>query len=106
MDTSPNDQAALKLLRPAICNIEDKRDRERLDEQRKGGKQQQQRKAQGRLIEGAKTTNWNKVLEQLALVYPDRIHPTSKKNKTTHLHRKLGKLLFYAKSCIDRTAQH
>ena len=34
-----------------------------------------QRKAPGRLVEGQVTTNWKQALEQLALVYPDRINP-------------------------------
>ena len=67
----PNDQAAVKLLWLAICDIEDKRAREREKERgKKGG-----RKALGRLVEGAVTTNWKQALEQLALAYPDRINP-------------------------------
>src|SRR3981081_2209952 len=31
--------------------------------------------AKGRLVEGQVTTNWKQALEQLALVYPDRINP-------------------------------
>jgi len=68
----PNDAAAVKLLWLAICNIEDKRARERAKER---GKPSTQRKASGRLIEGAVTTNWKKALEQLALAYPERIEP-------------------------------
>ena len=33
------------------------------------------RKAPGRLIEGATTTNWKQALQQLALAYPERINP-------------------------------
>ena len=33
------------------------------------------RKAAGRLVEGQITTNWKQALDQLALVYPDRINP-------------------------------
>ena len=33
------------------------------------------RKAPGRLVEGQVTTNWKQALEQLAIVYPDRINP-------------------------------
>ena len=68
----PNDAAAVKLLWLAICNIEDKRARDRLKER---GKPSEQRRAEPRLIEGAVTTNWKKALEQLALAYPDRIEP-------------------------------
>lgn len=69
----PSDDAAVKLLWLAICNIEDKRARDRIKErgQHRGAK----RKAQGHLIEGQMTTNWSQALAQLALAYPDRIHP-------------------------------
>ena len=68
----PNDAAVVKLLWLAICNIEDKRARDRAKER---GKPSSARRASGRLVEGAVTTNWKKALEQLALVYPDRIQP-------------------------------
>ena len=68
----PNDAAVVKLLWLAICNIEDKRARERLKER---GLPAGQRKAAGRLVEGAVTTNWKAALAQLALVYPERIDP-------------------------------
>lgn len=68
----PNDVAAVKLLWLAICNIEDKRARERMKEK---GLPARQRKAPGRLVEGQITTNWKQALEQLALAYPDRINP-------------------------------
>jgi transposase-like protein len=68
----PNDLAAVKLLWLAICNIEDKRARQRAKEL---GLPANQRKAPGRLVEGQITTNWKQALEQLALVYPDRINP-------------------------------
>lgn len=67
----PNDAAVVKLLWLAICNIEDRRAAER-------AKQRAQKRCQtapGRLVEGLVVTNWNKALEQLALVYPDRIEP-------------------------------
>lgn len=67
----PNDLAAVKLLWLAICDIEDKRARERTKEK---GLPASQRKAPGRLVEGAITTNWKQALEQLSLVYPDRIN--------------------------------
>jgi len=68
----PNDMAAVKLLWLAICNIEDKRARDRAKER---GKPADKRKAEGRLVEGAVTTNWKRALEQLALAHPDRINP-------------------------------
>ena len=68
----PNDAAAVKLLWLAICNIEDKRARDRAKELGNG---RGNRKAEGRLVEGAVTTNWKQALQQLALAYPDRINP-------------------------------
>lgn len=68
----PNDAAAVKLLWLAICNIEDKRARERARER---GVPAAQRRAPSRLVEGQITTNWKQALEQLALAYPDRINP-------------------------------
>lgn len=68
----PNDMAAIKLLWLAICNIEDKRARDRAKER---GLPSDKRKAEGRLVEGAVTTNWKRALEQLSLAYPDRINP-------------------------------
>ena len=68
----PSDQAAVKLLWLAICNIEDKRARERAKEK---GKPASERKASGRLVEGQVVTNWKQALAQLAIAYPDRINP-------------------------------
>jgi transposase-like protein len=68
----PSDQAVVKLLWLAICNIEDKRARDREKER---GRPSDQRKAEGRLVEGQVTTNWKQALAQLALAYPDRIEP-------------------------------
>lgn len=68
----PNDDAVVKLLWLAICNIEDKRARAREKER---GKPVGERKGAPRLVEGQVTTNWKKALAQLALVYPDRIEP-------------------------------
>jgi transposase-like protein len=68
----PNDDAVVKLLWLAICNIEDKRARAREKER---GKPSNKRKAEPRLVEGQVTTNWKKALAQLALAYPDRIEP-------------------------------
>jgi putative transposase len=68
----PNDAAVVKLLWLAICNIEDRRARDR---ERERGLPANQRKASGRLVEGQIVTNWKQALEQLALAYPDRINP-------------------------------
>lgn len=68
----PNDDAVVKLLWLAICNIEDKRAREREKER---GKPAEKRKAPGRLVEGQIVTNWKQALAQLAIAYPDRINP-------------------------------
>jgi putative transposase len=68
----PNDDAVVKLLWLAICNIEDKRAREREKER---GKPTHERRASGRLVEGQITTNWKQALAQLTLAYPDRIQP-------------------------------
>ena len=68
----PNDDAVVKLLWLAICNIEDKRARAR--EKEKGGSRETKRKAEGRLVEGQTTTNWKQALAQLSMVYPDRIN--------------------------------
>ena len=56
-----------------ICSIEDKRARDRAKEAGLG--RGAKRKAEGHLIEGQTTTSWKQALGQLALVYPDRIHP-------------------------------
>lgn len=69
----PSDDAAVKLLWLAICNIEDKRARDRHKE--KGRKKGEKRTAEGRLVEGQLTTNWKQALAQLAIAYPDRINP-------------------------------
>lgn len=68
----PNDAAVIKLLWLAICNIEDKRARERAKDR---GKPAGERKAQPRLVEGQVVTNWKQALAQLAIAYPDRINP-------------------------------
>ena len=68
----PGDDAARKLLWLAICNIEDRRARERAKER---GKPANERKASGRLVEGQVTTNWKQALAQLAVAYPERINP-------------------------------
>jgi putative transposase len=68
----PNDASVVKLLWLAICDIEDKRARDR---ERERGLPSEQRRASGRLVEGQVTTNWKQALEQLSLAYPDRINP-------------------------------
>jgi len=70
----PSDQAAVKLLWLAICNIEDKRSRERqkfYDDPLKTG----DRSRNKRLVEGARTNGWKQALGALALTYPERINP-------------------------------
>jgi putative transposase len=68
----PSDDAVVKLLWLAICNIEDKRARER---EKQRGRPPNERTAAGRLVEGQITTNWKQALAQLAIAYPDRINP-------------------------------
>jgi len=71
----PSDQAAVKLLWLAICNIEDKRalEREKARKQRPAGGPRAH--PAGKLIQGATTTNWKQALAQLSLAYPERINP-------------------------------
>ncbi|KAA0016360.1 IS256 family transposase [Antrihabitans cavernicola] len=70
----PNDQAAVKLLWLAICNIEDKRARERAklaaDRTRP-----RDGKMVNRLVEGASVNGWKQALATLVLNYPDRLDP-------------------------------
>ena len=66
----PNDDAVIKLLWLAIQDIEDKRARAREKER---GKARNQRKAEGRLVEGATTQGWKAALGALALHFPDRL---------------------------------
>jgi len=68
----PSDEAVIKLLWLAICDIEDKRARERDKEK---GLPASKRRAKGKLVEGQITTDWNKALAQLTTAYPDRINP-------------------------------
>ena len=86
----PNDDAVVKLLWLAICNIEGKRARAR--EKEKGGSRETKRKAEGRLVEGQTTTNWKQALAQLSMVYPDRINQHLSTENLPHLHRKLDRL--------------
>ncbi|MGE0219309.1 IS256 family transposase [Mycolicibacterium sp.] len=70
----PSDQSAVKLLWLTICNIEDKRARERqkyIDNPLRAG----DRSRHTRLVEGARTNGWKQALGALALTYPDRINP-------------------------------
>jgi putative transposase len=66
----PNDDAVIKLLWLAIRDIEDKRARQRAKE---AGKPANQRKAPGRLVEGAVVQRWRQALGALTLAYPDRL---------------------------------
>jgi putative transposase len=68
----PNDDAVIKLLWLAIRDIEDKRARQRAKE---SGLPRDQRKAAGRLVEGATVHGWKAALGALALTYPDRLGP-------------------------------
>jgi putative transposase len=69
----PNDQAAVKLLWLAICNIEDKRARERVRQRDRAAPRQY--KKSNRLVEGAIVTGWKHALAALVLNYPDRLEP-------------------------------
>ncbi|MHA6619799.1 transposase, partial [Pseudonocardia sp. DLS-67] len=66
----PNDDSAIKLLWLAIRDIEDKRARARAKEK---GLPASERRAEGRLVEGATIQGWKRALGALALAYPDRI---------------------------------
>jgi putative transposase len=62
----------IKLLWLAIRDIEDKRARQRAKEK---GRARNERKAPGRLVEGAVVQGWKAALGALALAYPDRLAP-------------------------------
>ena len=66
----PNDDAAIKLLWLAIRDIEDKRARAREKEK---GVPRGQRKASGRLVEGAVTQAWRPALAALMVMFPERL---------------------------------
>ena len=66
----PNDDAVIKLLWLAIRDIEDKRARARAKEK---GIPRGERKASGRLVEGAVTQNWRPALAGLLIAFPDRL---------------------------------
>ena len=67
----PNDDAVIKLLWLAIRDIEDKRARQRAAET---GKARNDRKAPGRLVEGATVHGWKAALGALTIAYPDRLN--------------------------------
>ena len=67
----PNDDAVIKLLWLAIRDIEDKRARQRAKE---AGLPRNQRKAPGRLVEGATVHRWKAALGALAITHPDRLN--------------------------------
>jgi putative transposase len=72
----PNDQAAVKLLWLAICNIEDKRARERVRQRdRTALGEYREYKESSRLVEGAIVVGWKHALAALVLNYPDRLEP-------------------------------
>ena len=66
----PNDEAVIKLLWLAIRDIEDKRARARAKEK---GSPRADRKAEGRLVEGATTQGWRPALSALLIAFPDRL---------------------------------
>jgi len=74
----PNDEAAVKLLWLAICDIEDKRALQRAKDQEKKAKREGRtiRSTGGsRLVEGAGTSGWNQALQHLVLNFPERVEP-------------------------------
>lgn len=66
----PSDQAAIKLMWLAICNIEERRARQRAKEA--GKPKGVSRTAPARLIQGSTIQHWQKALAELALHYPQR----------------------------------
>jgi putative transposase len=66
----PTDDAVIKLIWLAICDIEDKRARAREAER---GKPRDQRTAQPRLVEGALTQGWRQALGAFEIAFPGRI---------------------------------
>lgn len=65
----PSDDAVIKLLWLAIRDIEDKRARQRAKE---AGKKASERRAPGRLVEGATVQGWKAALGALTIAHPDR----------------------------------
>jgi putative transposase len=68
----PGDDAVIKLLWLAIRDIEDKRARARAREK---GVAREQRKAPGKLVEGATVQGWKQALGSLSLHFPGRLDP-------------------------------
>ena len=68
----PNDEAVIKLLWLAIRDIEDKRARQRAKEKEKQIPKGE-RKAPGKLVEGAIVQGWTQALNALAITYPGRL---------------------------------
>lgn len=66
----PNDDAVIKLLWLAIRDIEDKRARARAKEK---SLPRGDRKASGRLVEGAVTQGWRPAFAGLLIAFPDRL---------------------------------
>jgi len=71
----PTDDAVVKLIWLAICDIEDKRARARHAER---GKKPNERTAPARLIEGSVTQGWKQALSALEIMFPGRIPATLK----------------------------
>ena len=72
MATSLTILRGVKLLWLAICNIEDKRTRQRAKERKK---ENDHSRGGCHLVEGAATSGWRQVLGVLAITYPERINP-------------------------------
>lgn len=70
----PTDDAVVKLIWLAICDIEDKRARARAAET---GKPRNARTAPGRLVEGAGVHGWKTALNSLEIFFPGRIPSSS-----------------------------
>lgn len=70
----PSDAAAVKMLWLTICNIEDKRARERFNDAQKKGRTPRAG-AGSHVVEGAGTSGWKQTLQQLATAYLERIEP-------------------------------
>jgi putative transposase len=68
----PNDEAVVKLLWLAICDIEDKRARQRAKET---GVPRSQRKAPAKLVEGGLVQGWNAAYGALSIAFPGRLDP-------------------------------
>jgi putative transposase len=69
----PTDDAVVKLIWLAICDIEDKRARAREADK---GKPANKRTAKPRLVEGATTHGWKSALGAFEIAFPGRIAAT------------------------------